>query len=216
MAVAIDRYWKRRIRQHGIILLATASGALIFWMLFSDRRDVISRFSVATAYPALFLAAAALLIGPWNVLTNRPNPVSFDLRRDLGIWAGLMALFHSVVGLNVHLRGRMWLYFVDERTRLRHDLFGFSNDTGAVASLLFLLLLMISNDISLRKLGTYRWKFLQRGTYVAVALTFLHAIAYQNIEKRQLAYRLVFWSTALVVCGMQFAGWRTRRRAGTI
>ncbi len=31
--------------------------------------------------------AAALLLGPLSVLWRKPNPVSFDLRRDLGICA---------------------------------------------------------------------------------------------------------------------------------
>ncbi len=102
-----------------MIALANIACAALFWELFSIRRDVISRLSIATAYPALFLTAAALSIGPWNVLRGRTNPVSFDLRRDLGIWAGIMALLHTGIGLNVHLRGRPWLYFIDQHHQLR-------------------------------------------------------------------------------------------------
>src|SRR5438067_5461512 len=83
------------------------------------KRDLVSRLSIGTAYPALLLTAAALLLGPCHVLWRKPNPVSFDLRRNVGIWAGIAALAHTAVGLNVHLRGRMWLYFVDERGHLR-------------------------------------------------------------------------------------------------
>jgi len=144
--------------------LTTLACTVVFWEVFSARRDVMSRLSIATAYPALFLSAMAVSFGPWNVLRGRPNPVSFDLRRDVGIWAGLMALVHTAIGLNVHLRGRPWLYFIDQHHRVRHDLFGFGNDTGLVAVLLFLLLLAISNDLSLRRLGTRKWKSLQRWT----------------------------------------------------
>src|ERR671925_496038 len=98
------------------------------------QRRITRHVSIATAYPALFLTAAAIFLGPWNVLRGRMNPVSFDLRRDIGIWAGFMALFHTAIGLNVHLRGRPWLYFVDQHHRVRHDLFGFGNDTGLLAS----------------------------------------------------------------------------------
>jgi sulfoxide reductase heme-binding subunit YedZ len=119
---------------------------VIFWQLFSARRDLISHLNIATAYRALFLTGVAVLLGPWNVLRSRPNPASFDLHRDIGIWAGIMAIVHTAIGLNVHLRGRPWLYFIDQHNHVRHDLFGFGNDTGLIAMLLFLLLLAISND----------------------------------------------------------------------
>ena len=180
----------------------------IFWELFSARSDFIFHLSIVTAYPALFLSAGAVLLGPWNVLRGRANPVSFDLRRDIGIWAGIMALLHTAVGLNVHLRGRMWLYFVDEHHRIRHDWFGFGNDTGLAAALLFMLLLAISNDLSLRRLGTPRWKSLQRWTYAAVILTILHAVAYQHVEKRVGAYEAVLAGTILAITAFQLAGWR--------
>jgi len=195
-----------------MIAFATAGCTALFWQLFSKRQDLISHFSIATAYPALVLTAAALVLGPWNVLRGRHNPVSFDSRRDLGIWAGVMAVIHTVVGLNVHLRGRPWLYFVDEHKRIRHDVFGFSNDTGLIAALLFLLLLAISNDLSLRRLGTRRWKSLQRWTYVAAALTGLHAVAYQQVEKRQAAYQVMVWGITAGLTALQLAGWsRTTR-----
>ena len=206
-------YWHRRIARHSMIALANIACAALFWELFSVRRDVISQLSIATAYPALFLTAAAMLVGPWNVLSGKTNPISFDLRRDLGIWAGIMALLHTGIGLNVHLRGRPWLYFVDEYHSVRHDLFGISNDSGLLAALLFLLLLAISNDYSLRRLGTRTWKSLQRWTYVAMALTLMHAVAYQFVEKRQAAYSTLLWATIGATAVLQVSGWwRTKRK----
>jgi sulfoxide reductase heme-binding subunit YedZ len=201
-------YWQRRIVTHLTIGVTTLTCAAIFWELFSVRRDPISHISIATAYPALFLTAVAVCLGPWNKLRGRANPVSFDLRRDIGIWAGGMALLHTVIGLNVHLRGRMWLYFVDQHHRIRHDWFGVGNDTGVVAALLFLLLSLISNDLSLRALGTYRWKSLQRWTYAAVLLTILHAVAYQKVEERRGAYEMLLGTTAVVIVALQLAGWK--------
>ena len=199
--------------RHVVIALANVACVAVFWELFSIRRDVISRLSIATAYPALFLTAAALSIGPWNVLRGQTNSVSFDLRRDLGIWAGIMALLHTGIGLNVHLRGRPWLYFIDQHYRVRHDLFGIGNDTGLLAALLFLVLLAISNDLSLRRLGTRTWKSLQRWTYMAVALTLMHAVAYQLVEKRQAAYDALVWATIAMTAVLQVAGWwRTRQK----
>ena len=200
-------YWQRRITRHLTIALTTVACAGLFWRFFSVRSDLISHLSIATAYPALFLTAAATLLGPWNVLRGAANSVSFDLRRDIGIWAGTMALLHTAVGLNVHLRGRPWLYFVDQHNHVRHDLFGFGNDTGLTATLFFLLLLAISNDLSLRRLGTRKWKSLQRWTYAAIVLTILHAVAYQHIEKRQAPYVAVLWAMTGVVATFQVGGW---------
>jgi len=175
----------------------------VIFMQFFPKRDLVSQVSIGTAYAALLFTAAALLLGPYQVLWRKPNPVSFDLRRDLGIWAGISALAHTAVGLNVHLRGRMWLYFVDARHHLRRDAFGFGNYTGVIAALVFALLLALSNDFSLRKLGAVRWKSLQRWAYASVVLTAAHAIAYQQIEKRIPAFRVFLYITLGLVLAVQ-------------
>lgn len=207
-------YWQRRVATHLALALTTFACTALFWRLFSIRSDLISHISIATAYPALFLTGVAVFLGPLNVLRGRPNPVSFDLRRDVGIWAGIMALLHTAVGLNVHLRGRMWLYFVDQHHSIRHDWFGFGNDTGLAAALLFLLLLAISNDLSLRRLGTRRWKSVQRWTYAAVILTIVHAIAYQHVEERRAAYEVLLGVTTAALAAFQLAGWMKSRMTG--
>jgi methionine sulfoxide reductase heme-binding subunit len=160
------------------------------------------RLSIASAYVGLALLGASLVIGPWNILQGRPNPVSIDLRRDVGIWAGILGLVHTVVGLQVHMRGRMPLYFLfppDARTftRLRYDLFGMANYIGAFATVLLLMLLVLSNNAALRLLGVKRWKSLQRCNYTLIVLVLLHALAYQILERRSLLYMLgVFVATA--------------------
>lgn len=180
-------------------------------MHFFPKRDSISRISIGTAYSALLLTGLALVLGPWNVLRRRANPVSFDLRRDAGIWAGIAALIHTAVGLNVHLRGRPWLYFVDERRHLRTGMFGLGNYTGLIAVLLLAMLLAISNDLSLRRLGTVKWKSLQRWSYGAVILTAAHAVAYQNVEKRTSPFRLLIYGVFAAILALQVAGVFRRR-----
>jgi len=196
---------RRRLLHHILIGIGSVALTVIFMQLF-PKRDFISRLSIGTAYPALFLTAAALLLGPLNVLRRKPNPASFDLRRDLGIWAGISALAHTAVGLNVHLRGRMWLYFLDPSHHLRRDDFGFGNYTGGIAALLFALLLALSNDVSLRKLGVERWKSLQRWSYAAIVLTAAHSIAYQQIEKRIPPFQGVLYIALGIVLVVQIAG----------
>jgi len=170
---------------------------------------------MATAYAGLIFFAVTLWIGPWNVLRHRTNPVSFDLRRDVGIWTGILAIVHTVIGLNVHLRGRMWMYFFKtlHPLHLQRSQFSFANFTGLAAALLFLMLLAISNNLSLRALKPNRWKSLQRWTYVAFVLTAAHGIAYQLIEKRSVPWVVIFAGVmSAVVAGQVFGLISVQRR----
>jgi sulfoxide reductase heme-binding subunit YedZ len=202
---------------HHVLLGVGSAGLSVLFMRLFPHRGLVSRASIGTAYAALLLLTATLLLGPLNVLRKRANPVSFDLRRDFGIWAGIAALAHTVVGLNVHLRGKMWLYFVDASHHLRKDAFGVGNYTGIVAAFVFVLLLALSNDISLRKVGIDRWKSLQRWAYAAVVLTAAHAIAYQQIETRSAPFRVVLYVLLGIVFGLQImAAVRYRKERPTL
>jgi len=206
-------YWIRRSKRH-VTLAAGAIAITCLAYAATPPPDVRHRLSMATAYAALVFLAASLWLGPWNVLRRRPNPVSFDLRRDIGIWTGILAIVHTAIGLTVHLRGRMWMYFFKglHPLRLQNTQFGFANFTGLGAALLFLMLLAISNDVSLRTLKGRRWKSLQRWTYVAFVLTAAHGIAYQLIEKRLVPWILVFAAIMAAVAVAQFRGFLRVRR----
>jgi sulfoxide reductase heme-binding subunit YedZ len=176
---------------------------------------------MATAYVSLALLVATLAPGPINLLRRQPNPVSTDLRRDLGIWAFILGLAHTVVGLQVHMKS-LWLYFFREITgpqawSLRRDQFGLANYTGLAAALLLVFLVALSNDVSLKRLGAPRWKSLQRWNYALFALVLVHGILYQVIEKRTLPWPIWLGALALAAVILQVAGiaatWR-RPKAG--
>jgi sulfoxide reductase heme-binding subunit YedZ len=202
-------YWPRRIRRHCGLAVAAAFIVAVAYTLIPSP-DVRHRLSMASAYSALAFLVVSLCLGPWNVLRSRPNPISFDLRRDVGVWAGLLALFHTGVGLTVHLRGRMWMYFLKRLHPpvLQSTLFGVANYTGLIAAMLLLLLLLISNDLSLRTLGVRRWKNLQRFSYFAFVFTGAHGVAYQLIEKRRFPWVLVFGLMMLVSITIQASAFR--------
>lgn len=207
---------RRRLLTHHLPLLA--GSALSFSALYFTRpyRDVLSRASFATAYPALLLLAITLLLGPWKLLRNKRQPFSDDLRRDIGIWAGILGTLHAIVGQCVHLRGRPWLYYIYEsRSKhvfpLRHDLFGVANHTGAVATLLLIALLATSSDYALRAMGTPRWKQLQRWNYAIFGLTILHAFAYQSVEKQKLPFVVTVAIITISTITLQAMGYRRRR-----
>ena len=210
-----NRYWYRRGRRHlGMAVVAAAMVWAVY--LLTPPPDVRHRLSMATAYVGLAFLGGSLWLGPWNVLRRRPNPVSFDLRRDMGIWAGGLALFHTGVGLTVHLRGRMWMYFVKglHPVRIQNNEFGLANYAGGFAAILFVMLLAISNDFAVRSLGTKSWKSLQRWIYGAAALTVMHGILFQLVEKRHLMWVVAFTSMILVVLSIQMSGYLRLKSCG--
>ena len=208
-----NKYWLRRSRRH-FVLAAVAVAIVCIAYAATPPPDVRHRLSMATAYAGLIFLAASLWLGPWNVLRRLPNPISFDLRRDVGIWTGILAILHTGIGLTVHLRGRMWMYFFKRLhpLKLQNTQFGFANFAGLGAALFFLMLLAISNDLSVRTLGTRRWKSLQRWTYAAFVLTAAHGIAYQLVEKRHVPWVLVFALVMAAVTAGQILGFAQFQR----
>ena len=101
----------QRLLQHHLVLAVISTALILVGYVFVGSDNTMFRMSMATAYTSLALLGATLFVGPLNILRSRPNPVSTDLRRDIGIWAGIVGLFHVVVGLQVHLRGNMLQYF---------------------------------------------------------------------------------------------------------
>ena len=205
----------RRLLQHHAVLGAAtcAAVAALYWT--RPYPDPISRASFATAYPALALLAGTLLLGPWRVWRWVANPVSNDLRRDVGIWAGVVSVVHAAVGQCVHLRGRPWLYYVYGPTEhhhgMRHDLFGLANYTGLLGTLVVIALLATSNDLSLRRLGAVQWKKLQRWNYAVFALVAVHAFAFQGVEKQKVGWVALTVACVCVALVTQGAGVAMRR-----
>jgi methionine sulfoxide reductase heme-binding subunit len=159
---------------------------------------------MATAYVALSLFAITLAFGPMTELRGRRYPVSTDIRRDFGIWSGILALVHVAIGLQVHMRGKMWEYFAhDTHDSIlpRLDPFGLANYTGLVATVIFAALLVTSNDVSLRRLGVGRWQRIHRLANWALGLTAIHGIAYQWTEKRPWTFVAIFAALLLVSLG---------------
>jgi len=205
-------YWTRRLARNVGILGVALVIHLVVVTRTSDSPSLMYRLSMATGYVSVALIAWAMMIGPWRVRRGRPAPASTDLRRDVGIWGALFGLAHVVTGLQVHFGGKFWTYFIhpdgDRRIPLRGDLFGFANWTGLAAALALVLLLSISNDASLRALGTRRWKSWQRWTYGAAALTVAHALGYQIVADQEPRWIALFALITITVLAFQLDGRR--------
>jgi len=203
---------RRVLQQLSIAAFSILLTVAVFFIV--DSKDKTFRLSMATAYVGLALIGLSLIIGPMNVLRGRPNPVSTSVRRDIGIWGGIVGLVHTVVGLQVHMAGRFWLYFVFPRGEnqlipmARYDFFGLANYTGLGVTLVLLLLLALSSNAALTKLGSQRWKALQRWNYAGFALLVVHGAVYQFLEKRMAGFILVFAAAVIGVGLLQSIGVR--------
>jgi sulfoxide reductase heme-binding subunit YedZ len=187
--------FKTRAKHHAILITATGLLLLTFIKLIPGD-DLKYLGSMATGYVSIILLAITLLIGPFNMYLKKPNPVSNDLRRDTGIWCGFIGLAHIVFGIQVHM-GNIFLYFFkavdgNDAYKFRDDIFGAANYTGLVAGLILLILLFLSNDLSLQWLKTKRWKNIQRWNYLLFALVVIHGILFQIIEKRIMVIIILF------------------------
>lgn len=206
--------FKERLKHHSALLVGSTL-LLTAFVVAIPGDDKKYLWSMATGYTSIILLAVTLIVGPLNIIRGRNNPVSTDLRRDIGIWCGLIGIAHVIVGIQVHM-GNIWLYFVKavdgaDKYVLRNDLFGFANYTGLLAGVVLLLLLLLSNDLSLRILKTKTWKNLQRWTYGGFVLILAHGVMYQVIEKRVSLIIILFAMIMIVPIIFQLRGFKNHK-----
>jgi len=184
---------KTRLRKHYLPFLFLILLFGLFLHLIWPKRDSITIVTDITGYVSIVAIVISLLIGPVNLLLKRNNPVSNHLRRDIGIFGGILAVIHSITGLFVHLRGSNWKYFLnktDHGYTIRLDNFGLANYFGLLSTLLILIVLLTSNDYTLKKMDQATWKNIQRLTYFLFILAILHSVYYRIVSKN---YYLIFY-----------------------
>ena len=175
---------------------------------------------IVLGYFSLLLICVTLLIGPLALLRWRRNPVNIEVRRDIGIWAGITGILHVLLTFRGTLVNNYILFFF-----LRPNccggyvpdlhLYGISNDIGLLATILLLVLTALSNTISLRLLKGKWWKRIQRLTYPLVALALLHTFIYQYINIRELllvALTILLLLLVLICQGVGIALTLSRKR----
>ncbi len=183
------------------------------------------RMSMALAYTAILFLGVTLAIGPVNALRRRPLAVNSYLRRDIGIWAGLLALTHVAFGASIHIDDfQVWTLWLQDTSAadggwiLQGGWFGIANFSGLFQTAIIMLILVISNDIVMDRLGMTRWKNLQRLSYLALGLIFLHGFAYQRVENRDTLLRIILPTLIGCIAIVQAAGFITivRKRRATV
>jgi methionine sulfoxide reductase heme-binding subunit len=207
---------RRRVRH--LYLVGFVGLACVATYMLSPRDAALQWvLSMGLGYASLVLLCVGLLMGPWVVIRGGQMPVSTMFRRDVGIWAALAGGLHVVFGLQSHMGGQILKYFSLAGQPLTRDglIFMTANWLGLVATLILAGLLVLSNNWSLRGLGTRRWKFWQRFTYVLFVLTILHTVGYHVLEERSrrvVLLTLVAVAVVLIVQGLGFAHIRRAAR----
>lgn len=185
-----------------VVMLVTSILACILAAIYRPDADISEIISIGTGYYALLLMAITLLIGPYKLLHQRRNPVNIDLRRDIGIWAGINTLIHVFFSFQLFQKGLILLYFLTQAGGVRTDVFGVSNDLGMIAFLILLPVLFTSNQISLKLMKGKRWKGLQRLTYLVFGFGLIHTIGFQFYNVREAWFGI---GTAIATLGVLVA-----------
>lgn len=222
---------KKRTQRH--LKLAAISAALLAVFFFGlslspelwvevPRRKAESiewRASMSFAYTAILFLSVTLMIGPYYILSGRPSPANSMLRRDIAIWAGIWAIAHAGIASFIHVDGLLfWRSFLYRAPTLadpfpiKLNRIGQANYIGLAQLGIIILLLILSNNIALRRLGTKRWKTMQRLAYVAMAFILLHAFVYHRIELRLWSFRWPVYALFALVFIVQAAGFVYYRR----
>lgn len=206
----------KRIRNH-VLLGLGALGTLGLATLAGDADSTADRLSIVSAYQCLLLLGAALLIGPINARASGRPVGNSHLRRDIGIWAGLTGLLHFFLANALAMNYSYLELFVDNAARaptaaIRMQLYTAGTILGYVVAVVFLLLMVLSSDFMLRKVGMRWWKRLQRLSYLIFAATVAHAFMFQALESRPPAWVIVVAAVALGIVLAQLGGRAAVRR----
>lgn len=94
---------------------------------------------------------------------------------------------------------------------LQNTQFGVATYTGLAAALLFLMLLVLSNDVTRRALGPRNWKSELRSIYAAFGLTIVHGVACQVIKKH-LPWIIIFGTMTVLPLTIQSFGFVRMRK----
>jgi sulfoxide reductase heme-binding subunit YedZ len=200
--------WKRR---HWLVQLISAAGivGLLFGRSEWSQMHVWNR---AAGDMSLILVATAMAIGPLCRLWL-PARRFLLWRREIGIYAIVLAVIHTVIVLVgwvsfdlMRLFGFEFHPQLDRYVMVQHG-FAIANIAGVVALVYGLVLGLTSNDLSQRVLGTSVWKHVQQGTYVLWWLAVLHTgyflfLHFLDYHKQIPAPNWARWPFVMLVAGV--------------
>ena len=208
-----------RLKNH-LVLAVLSFGGLGAAAISGSPETAADRLSIVSAYLCLLLLALVLLIGPASVLRSRRLVVNSYIRRDTGIWAAVNGLLHfylaNVLSMNYEYLGA----YVENAAQApsaaaRSTLYNSGTIAGYLIAVLFIVLLLLSSDWMVRKVGLKWWKRIQRFSYLGFILTCVHAFEFQVLEARPLFWVVVVATVAIVIFAAQCMGFLAVKKRQT-
>ncbi|MEB1807392.1 MAG: ferric reductase-like transmembrane domain-containing protein [Bacillaceae bacterium] len=99
-------------------------------------------------------------------------------RRELGVWTGVTAIVHIIIILDGWIQWQMFrLFFVFSNfvaDWVLHPGFALGNILGIVALVYVLILMVTSNDLSIKLMGNRAWSYVQQRAHIFYVLVVLH------------------------------------------
>lgn len=172
---ALIRYARWR---HALIVLLALLLVYLFGVVHGQWSDM-HRWNRATADASFVLLTITMALGPTAQLWPRLR-LLIPFRRELGIYAVMLAAIHTVIILGgwivwdfARLFGFEFHPGLGRYVMVQHG-FGLANAVGVLALVYALTLALTSSDRLVRLLGGPVWKFVQRAAYVLWALVVVH------------------------------------------
>ena len=197
--------------RHGVVVVLSA---LLIWAfsLVHGQWHPMHRWNRAFGDVALVLLAITMVLGPVSVLLQRFRSALL-WRRQFGIWSMLLALVHLVIILDGWVEWdliRLFGYdFVPQFGRyvLHQHGFGLGNSLGLLALVFGLLLLVTSNDSSVRRLTLPVWQHLHKGAMVFWWLVVAHVayflfMHFLDVRRPMLEPNPLQWPFVMLVLGV--------------
>lgn len=174
-------HWATTLRRHLAVVLLVFVLLAIFTVVHGQW-SAMHQWNRAFGDASLVLVALSFSLGPLSRIFRRT--VRFlAYRREMGIYAFILALVHAVIILVgwveldfMRLFGFEFHPQLEEYVMVQNG-FGLGNAIGILALAIALLLAATSSDFALRKLGASGWKFIQMGVLPLWWLTVAH-VAY--------------------------------------
>lgn len=216
------------VPRHVTVALFTGLLLALFWFTRLDW-SADMRLWKAFGDAAIVLLLMSLAIGP----VARLHPWGAKLlpwRRQVGVWAAISAVIHSVLIINGWARWSVQRFlgyeFVPQlgRDARLEPGFGLANLVGLVAVVWMIVLLATSSDRAVRFLGPQAWKWVHGGANVVFYLAILHSGYFLFLHYTESFHRAVpptnwfrapLLILAVIVLLLQWgAFWRTVQRRG--
>ncbi len=165
----------------GLNLLSTLS-AVFGWGLPSiTKTPIISDIFIEFGYAQYFIHPILVIIMYMGALSLKTRYVGqlMSIRKELSIIVGFPVLSHAIKRIIIVVPGS-WKYFASpEMEASRNSGSTIMNAVyllGILMTILFLILWVTSFDSVHKKMGSKRWKSLQRWSYALYAMLFIHAV----------------------------------------